>query len=253
MLLAHHECVLSYVPCVPATSILKDKEFLTLFECGDKQLLLTVVTLILTCPRQLPDWCRLVLTCWLTHCYWLGWYTGMVPANRHAGIRCASCSAVQLVYGRRSCAKWRTAANSSGGLQADFNNAGPFAVSEKVHHANVHLPSITTAIGLSRALLWRPVRLPADRFNNCRGDSSATHCTYDVVYRPVRPRLLVWLYKGVRHRQACNFDEQGGAAEYPRQHLQLDKGVLWTALSLYQICRGMLDGCSGESQCYTRF
>jgi len=55
MLLAHHECVLSYVPCVPATSILKDKEFLTLFECGDKQLLLTVVTLILTCPRQLPD------------------------------------------------------------------------------------------------------------------------------------------------------------------------------------------------------
>jgi len=23
-----------------------------------------------------------------------------------------------------------------------------------------------------------------------------------------------------------------------------------TALSLYEICRGMLDGCSGESQCY---
>ena len=44
-----------------------------------------------------------------------------------------------------------TKANSSGGLQADFNNAGPFAVSRKVHHANVHLPSITTAI--SRTLL----------------------------------------------------------------------------------------------------
>ena len=44
-----------------------------------------------------------------------------------------------------------TKANSSGGLQADFNNAGPFAVSRKVHRAYVHLPSVTTAI--SRALL----------------------------------------------------------------------------------------------------
>ena len=141
--------------------------------------------------------------------------------------------------------QWRTAVitpipkvpkpTQSGGLQADLYNDGPFAVSRKVHRAYVHLPSVTIAI--SRALLWRPVRLPADRFNNCRGHSSASHCTQDVVYRPVRPRLLVWLYKGVRHRQACNFDEQGGAAEYPRQHLQLDKGVLWTALSLYQICR----------------
>ena len=92
-----------------------------------------------------------------------------------------------------------------------------------------------------------------DRFNNCSGHSSASHCTHDVVYRPVRPRLLVWLYKGVRHRQAWDFDGQDGAAEYPRQYLQLDKGVLWAALSLYEICRGMLDGCSGESQCYTRF
>ena len=95
------------------------------------------------------------------------------------------------VYGRRSCAKsvensshhsdtQSTKANSSGGLQADFNNAGPFAISRKVRRANVHLPSVTTAI--SRALLWRPVRLPADRFNNCRGHSSATHCTHDVIY-----------------------------------------------------------------------
>ena len=183
------------------------------------------------------------------------YYSGVVPANRRTGICCTSCTAVKPVYGRRSCAKsvensrhhsdtQSTKANSSGGLQGDYNNAGPFAVCRKVHRANVHLGSITTAI--SRALLWWPVRFPADRFNNCRGHSSASHFTHDVVYRPVRPRLLVW------HRQAWDFDEQDSAAEYPRQHLQLDKGVLWAAISLHEICRGMLDGCSSESQCYSR-
>ena len=87
----------------------------------------------------------------------LGQCASVVPANRSTGICCASCSATQPVYGRRSCAKsvenrghhsdsQSTKANSSGGLQADFNKAGPFAVSRKVHRANVHLPSITTAI-----------------------------------------------------------------------------------------------------------
>ena len=52
---------------------------------------------------------------------------------------------------------------------------------------------------------------------------------------------------------AWDLDEKDGAAEYPRQHLLLDKGVLSAALSLYEICRGMLDGCSGESQQYSRF
>ena len=46
----------------------------------------------------------------------------------------------------------------------------------------------------ARTLLWRPVRLPADRFNNCRGHSSASHSTQDVVYRPERPRLLVFSF-----------------------------------------------------------
>ena len=92
-----------------------------------------------------------------THCYWLERYTGVVSVNRSAGICCASCSAVQPVFVRRSCAKsvensshhsntQSRKANSSGGLQADFNNAHPFAVSRKVHRANVHLPSIATAI-----------------------------------------------------------------------------------------------------------
>jgi len=48
-----------------------------------------------------------------------------------------------------------TKANSSGGLQADFNNAGPFAVSRKVHRANVHLPSITTVTCRGLVLLNR--------------------------------------------------------------------------------------------------
>jgi len=57
--------------------------------------------------------------------------------------------------------QWRTAVitpipkvpkpTQSGGLQADLYNAGPFAVSRKVHRAYVHLPSVTTAI--YRALL----------------------------------------------------------------------------------------------------
>jgi len=83
------------------------------------------------------------------YCYWLGRYT---PANRSAGICCASCSAVRPVYGRRSCAKsvensshhsdtQSAKANSSGGLQADFNNAGPFAVS-RIEHSNSRFESI---------------------------------------------------------------------------------------------------------------
>ena len=80
-----------------------------------------------------------------------------------------------------------TKANSSGGLQADFNNVGPFAVPKSTSCVR-SLASVTTAI--SRALLWRPVRLPADRFNNCRGHSSASHCTQDVVYDTIRDAIL---------------------------------------------------------------
>jgi len=32
--------------------------------------------------------------------------------------------------------------------------------------------------------------------------------------------------------------------------LNIPHNIYSTFLSLYEICRGMLDGCSGESQCY---
>jgi len=48
------------------TVLLKDKELTRYNEHGKKQLLLTVVTLILTRLTQLPNWSTLILTCQLT-------------------------------------------------------------------------------------------------------------------------------------------------------------------------------------------
>ena len=48
------------------TVLLKDEELARFLEYGKKQLLLTVVTLILTWLRELSNWCRPIFSCQLT-------------------------------------------------------------------------------------------------------------------------------------------------------------------------------------------
>jgi len=113
-------------------------------------------------------------------------------------------------------------------------------VPKPTHTADYRLISITPVLSRSlekyivRTFIYPALQLPYpdlcfdDQFNNCRGHSSATHCTHD---RAVRPRLLETLMNRVAQ-------------------LNIPHNIYSTFLSLYEICRGMLDGCSGESQCY---